>query len=104
MTNRKRTTLCIAGAVLLAIIVLIIPALLFGAKALKSRIEATASRTLGMDVRVKGGASVSVLPVFSASLADITVKSGGAVAEVSLLTSTRLMILLNRANSYEFVS
>ncbi len=78
MTNRKRTTLRIAGAGLLAIIVLIILVLLFGAKALRSRFEATASRTLGMDVRVEGGASVSVLPVFGASLANITVKSGGA--------------------------
>jgi uncharacterized protein involved in outer membrane biogenesis len=51
MTNRKRKVLLLAGGVILAVIVLIILVLLFGIKALKPRIEATASRALGMDVK-----------------------------------------------------
>ena len=78
MTNRKRKVLLIAGGVILAVIVLIILILLFGIKALKPRIEATASRALGMDVRIGGGVSVSFFPVFGASIADLTVKNGGA--------------------------
>jgi uncharacterized protein involved in outer membrane biogenesis len=78
MAIRKRKVLWIAGGVILAVMVLIILVLLFGVKALKPRIEVTASRALGMDVRIGGGVSVSFFPVFGASLADITVKNGGA--------------------------
>jgi AsmA protein len=78
MANLKRKALWIAGGVILAVIVLIILILLFGVKALKPRIEATASKALGMEVRIRGGMSVSFIPVFGASLADITVKNAGA--------------------------
>jgi AsmA protein len=78
MVNRKRKVLWIAGGGILAVVVLIILVLLFGVKALKPRIEATASRALGMDVRIQGRVSVSFFPVFGASLADVTVKNGGA--------------------------
>ena len=77
MANRKRKMLWIAGGVILAVIVLVIFTLLFGANIIKSRIEATASKALGMDVRGGGGGKVSYFPVFSASLADVTVKNGG---------------------------
>jgi len=78
MKNRKRKLLWIARGVGLALVVLIILVLLFGAKALKSRAEAIASRFLQMDVRVRGGASVSLFPVFSVSLADVAVQNEGA--------------------------
>lgn len=78
MANRKRKVFRIARGVILAVIVLIILFLLFGAKALRSRIEATASTALGMDVRIRGRVSVFFSPGFGASLADITVKNGGA--------------------------
>ncbi|MCX6570156.1 MAG: AsmA family protein [Candidatus Aminicenantes bacterium] len=78
MANRKRKVLRIAGGVILGVIVLIICVLLFGTKVLKSRIEATASTALGMDVRIRGGVNVFFSPGFGASLADITVKNGGA--------------------------
>lgn len=74
----KRKVLWIAGGAILAVIVLTILVLLFGAKALKPRIEAAASTALRMDVRIRGGMRVSFLPAFGASLADITVKNGGA--------------------------
>src|SRR5512135_3365945 len=78
MANRKRKIVWIAGGVILAVIVLIGLALLFGIKTLRPRIEATASRALGMEVRIRGGLSVSFFPVFGASLADITVNNAGA--------------------------
>jgi hypothetical protein len=78
MVNRKRKILWIAGAVFLAAVVLIILVLLFGGRALKPRIEAAASRALGMDVRIRGGIRISFLPAIGASLADITVKNGEA--------------------------
>ncbi len=78
MANRKRKASWIAGGVFLAVIVLILLILLFGVKALKPRIEATASKALGMEVRIRGGMSLSLIPVFGTSLADITVRNGGA--------------------------
>ena len=78
MANRKKKIFVIAGGVVLAIIVLVLLALLFGHKALKSRIEATASKALGMDVHVHGAVSVSFFPAFGASLGDISVTNGGA--------------------------
>jgi len=59
MAMHKKKVLWIAGGVILALIVLIILVLLFGAKALKPRIEATASNALRMDVRIRGGVRVS---------------------------------------------
>ncbi len=78
MANRKKIMILIAGGVVLAIIVLVLLALLFGHKALKSRIEATASKALGMEVHVRGDVSISFFPAFGASLADISVTNGGA--------------------------
>jgi AsmA protein len=78
MVKSKRKVLWIAGGVCLAVAVLIILVLLFGAGAIKSRVEAIASKTLKMDVRVGARPSVSLFPVFGASLADVTVKNGGA--------------------------
>lgn len=92
MANRKRKVLWIAGGAILAVIVLIILALLFGTNAIKSRIEATASRTLGMDVHSRGGVSVSFFPVFGASLADVTVKNGGA--DVATMANMKIELKL----------
>jgi len=80
MVNRKKKkkVLWITRGGGLAVVVLIILVLIFGAKPLKSRAEAIASRALGMDVRIQGRVSVSLFPAFGASLADVTVKNGGA--------------------------
>jgi hypothetical protein len=78
MAMHKKKVLWIAGGVILALIVLTILVLLFGAKALKPRIEANASTALRMDVRIRGGVRVSFLPAFGASFADISIKNGGA--------------------------
>jgi AsmA protein len=94
MTNRKRKALWLAGGVILAVIVLIILTLLFGPKIIKSRIEATASRALGMDVRGGGGGKVSFFPVFGASLADVTVKNGGADVATVANVKMRLKFFL----------
>jgi len=94
MANRKRKALWLAGGVILAVIVLIILTLLFGPKIIKSRIEATASRALGMDVRGGGGGKVSFFPVFGASLADVTVKNGGADVATVANVKMRLKFFL----------
>jgi uncharacterized protein involved in outer membrane biogenesis len=78
MTRHTKKALWIAGGVILALIVLILLVLLIGPKALKPRIEASASAALKMDVRIRGGVRVSLLPTFGASFADISVKNGGA--------------------------
>jgi uncharacterized protein involved in outer membrane biogenesis len=78
MKNRKRKALWIVRGAGLVVVVLIIVVLLFGAGILKSRAEAIASRSLKMDVRIKGRTSVSLFPVFGASLANVTVKNGEA--------------------------
>ena len=82
MANRKKRakkrTLLIAGGAALAVVLLSFIVLLFGAKALKPRIVATASKALGMDVHVRGGVGVSLFPVIGASIADIAVTNGGS--------------------------
>ena len=84
MANRKKKMILIAGGVILAVIVLIILALLLGSHALRSRIEATASKALGMDVHVRGKVGVALFPAFGASFADIEVTNGGSeVAKVA---------------------
>ena len=79
----------IAGGVILAAIILI---LLLGPKALKSRIEATASRDLRMEVHIRGGASVSFFPVLGASVADIRITNGGS--EVATVANAKVGLKL----------
>ena len=92
MANRKRRVIWIAGGAIIALIVLIILALLFGPKALRSRIEATASKALGMDVRVRGKVSASFFPILRVSLADIGVTNGGS--EVATVASMKVGLKL----------
>ncbi len=79
----------IAGGVILAAIILI---LLLGPKALKSRIEATASRDLRMEVHIRGGVSVSFFPVLGASVADIRITNGGS--EVATVANAKVGLKL----------
>jgi len=92
MANRKKTMILIGGGVILAVIVLVLLAFLFGPKVLRSRIEATASKALGMDVRVRGAVRVSFFPAFGASLADISVKDGGS--DVATVASVKMGLKL----------
>ena len=92
MVDRKRKVLWIARGVGLAVVVLIILVLLFGAGVLKSRAEAIASKALKMDVRARGGARVLLFPVFGASLAEVTVKNGGA--DVATVASMKVGLKL----------
>jgi uncharacterized protein involved in outer membrane biogenesis len=92
MADRKRKVLMIAGGVILAVIVLIILVLLFVPNALKSRIETSASRALGMDVSVRGGVHFSFFPVIGASLADVSVKSAGV--EVAVVARMKIGLKL----------
>jgi uncharacterized protein involved in outer membrane biogenesis len=78
MVIRKKTISRIGGGAALAFFVLALVTLLFGARALKPRIEAAASRALHMDVHVRGRAKLSFFPAFGASVADVTVQNGGA--------------------------
>jgi AsmA protein len=92
MGSRKKKMILIAGGVILAVIVLITFALLFAPKVLKSRIETTASKALGMDVHVRGAVSVSFFPTFGASLADISVMNGGS--DVATVASMKMDLKL----------
>jgi len=108
MAMRIRKKLWIAGGTLLALILLAILVALFGGGALKHRIEATASRALRMDVRIQGRVSVSLFPSFGASLADVTVKNGGAdvatVAHIKVgLKRLPLIVGKVRISRLEFV-
>lgn len=92
MAMNKKRVLRIAGGAILAVIVLTILVLLFGANVLKPRIEAKASTALRMDVRIRGGVRVSFLPAFGASLADISVKNGGA--DVATIAKVKVALKL----------
>ena len=96
MATRKRRTLWIAGGVALVMIILIVLGLRFGVKSLRPEIEASASKALGMDVRIRGGLNVSLLPVFGVSLADITATKGGAAVAgmASLKVGLKLLPLI----------
>ena len=78
LANRKKKTLLIAGGAALALLLLIFLVLLFGGKALKPRIVAAASKTLGMDVQVRSRVGLSLFPVLGVSVADIAVTAGGS--------------------------
>ncbi|MGB8959458.1 MAG: AsmA family protein, partial [Candidatus Aminicenantales bacterium] len=92
MANRKKKVILIAGGAILAVIVLVILALLFGHKVVKSRMEATASKALGMDVHVRGDVNVSFFPAFGASLTDIRITNGGS--DVATVASMKLGLKL----------
>ncbi len=92
MAINKKKIILIAGGVILAVIVLVLLSLLFVPKILKSRIETAASKALGMDVRIRGRASVSFIPAFGASLADISVTNGGA--DVATVASMKIGLKL----------
>jgi uncharacterized protein involved in outer membrane biogenesis len=90
MAKRKKRALLIVGGAALALLLLVFFVLLFGGRALKPRIEATASKALGMDVQVRGRVGLSWFPAFAVSVADIAVMDDGsdvataAKAEVEL--------------------
>jgi len=92
MANRKKKLIVIAGGAILVVVILVVLALLLGPKILRSRIEATASKALGMDVHVRGAVNVSFFPAFGASLADISVTSGGA--DVATVASMKIGLKL----------
>jgi uncharacterized protein involved in outer membrane biogenesis len=92
MSIHKKTVTLIAGGVILAVIVIVLLSVLFGPKILRSRIERTASKALGMDVLVRGNVSVSFFPAFGASLADIRVTNGGA--DVATVASMKIGVKL----------
>jgi AsmA protein len=87
MGKNKKKILWIGGGVVLAFVVLALLVLLFGARVLKPRIEAAASKALKMDVHVQGRTTLSFFPAVGASVADVTVKSGGTdVATIANVT------------------
>jgi len=92
MNSRKKKTILIVGGVILTVIVLILIVLLFGPKVLRSRIEATASRALRMEVHVRGKAGFSFFPAIGASLADVQVTNGGS--EVATLAHAKVGLKL----------
>ncbi len=92
MAGRKRKALWIALGGALAVVVLIVLAPILGTKALRSRIEASASRALRMDVRVKGDASVTFFPAFAAIVTDVRVTNGGS--EVAAVAKAKVGLKL----------
>jgi AsmA protein len=92
MASRKRRTVGIVLGGCLAVVVLIILAPLLGGKALRSRIEAAASRALRMEVRVRGEARVSLFPALGASLADIHIANGGS--DVAVVAKAKIGLKL----------
>ena len=93
MVNRKKTILWIGGGAALALFVLALVVVLFGARALKPKIETAASRALHMDVHVRGRARLSFLPAFGASFADVAVKNGGSVVATIATVKIGLKLL-----------
>jgi len=93
MVKRKKKVLWIVGGVGLAVIALIILVLLFVAKPLRSRAEAMASKALNMEVRARGRTSVSLFPLFGASLADVTVQNRGSVVATAATAKVGLKLL-----------
>jgi len=92
MAKKRKKTLLIAGGAALAVVLLIFLVLLFGAKALKPRIVAAASKALGMEVKVRGGVGISLFPALGASIADIVVTNGGS--DVATVAKTKVGLKL----------
>ena len=92
MATRRKKVLLIVGGVVLALVVLVILVLHFGVKGLKPQVEASASKALGMQVRIRGSLGVSLFPVFGASVSDISATKDGA--EVASLAGLRIGLRL----------
>ena len=109
MAIHRKKVLWITGGGILLVISLVILVVLFNIKALKPRIESAASSALGMDVRIGGEMSLFFSPYFGVSLADISVKNGGAdVATMAkmkvglkFLPLTRRMVEITRVELFK---
>jgi hypothetical protein len=75
--KRKKVFFITTGVIVLAIFAIFL-ALLLNIQAFKPRIEAAASSTLGMDVRIKGRLGIDLLPGFGISLRNVSVQKKGA--------------------------
>src|SRR3990172_4988258 len=78
MVVHKKKVLFITTGVITLVFFAIILALLLNIQAFIPQIEAAASNTLGMDVRIKGRLGIALFPGFGISLKDISVRNGGA--------------------------
>ncbi len=78
MTFRKKKVFFIIIAGLIALFIIGTLALLLDINILKPRIEAAASNTLRMEVRIRGGMGIALFPSFSILLKDLSVKNNGA--------------------------
>jgi hypothetical protein len=77
MTLLKKRVLLITTGVITLVVLAGLLALLLNIKAFKPQIEAAASTALGMDVRIKGGMGIGLLPGLGLSLKDVNVRNKG---------------------------
>jgi AsmA protein len=77
--GKKKKVLLISGAAFILFALAIFGFLIFSdINAYKPRIEAAASRALGMDVRINGKIKLAFLPHFGVSLRDVTIRNRGS--------------------------
>jgi AsmA protein len=75
--NKKKVFFITIGVIVLVILAIFL-VLLINLQAFKPRIEAEASKALGMDVRIKGRLGIELLPGFGVSLKNVSVRKGDA--------------------------
>jgi uncharacterized protein involved in outer membrane biogenesis len=78
MVRRTKKILFITTGVITFAVVAGILALLLNLEAFKPQIEAAASASLGMDIRIKGGMGIDLFPGFGLSLKDVNVQQRGS--------------------------
>lgn len=96
---RTPATVLLFGALVLAGVLAVGAAalvLLFDANAHKARLEAVASRALGMEVRVAGSVAIGVFPEMRLTLEDVHVGNGKA----DVLSATKVKMAANLASLF----
>lgn len=78
MARKIKKVILIASGAITGVVCAVIISLLFNIQALKPRIEAAASKALGMDVRIKGRLGIALFPGIGISLREISVMNAGA--------------------------
>jgi uncharacterized protein involved in outer membrane biogenesis len=88
MSLKRKKVIFITTGVITLVVFAIILVLLINVQAFKPQIEAAASNTLGMDVRIKGRLGIDLFPGFGISLKNVSVRKG----ETDVVTTEKMTI------------
>ncbi|MGC1453785.1 MAG: AsmA family protein, partial [Nitrospirota bacterium] len=99
MTLKRKKVVFITAGVIALVVGAVSLALLLNIQAIKPRIEAAASKALGMDVHIKGRLGIDLFPGFGLSLKGVSVQKKGA--DVVTVEKMRIGLMLIPLTKHE---